>query len=60
MDVMVAMRPVLCGLDVWLIKYGAGLEAEELGVNIACRQAHQPEYRRPDPLSSTSCKRQSI
>ncbi|MQM09418.1 hypothetical protein Taro_042290 [Colocasia esculenta] len=31
-----------------------GVEAEELGVNIACRQAHQPGYRRPDPLPSTS------
>ncbi|MQM08623.1 hypothetical protein Taro_041479, partial [Colocasia esculenta] len=31
-----------------------GLEAEELGVNIVCRQAHQPGCRRPDPLPSIS------
>ncbi|MQL69763.1 hypothetical protein Taro_002087 [Colocasia esculenta] len=28
----------------------AGFEAEELGVNIVCRQAHQPGCRRPDSL----------
>ncbi|MQM03811.1 hypothetical protein Taro_036600 [Colocasia esculenta] len=38
----------------------SGLMAEELGVNITCRQAHQPGYRQPDPLPSTSCKRQSM
>ncbi|MQL89084.1 hypothetical protein Taro_021658 [Colocasia esculenta] len=37
-----------------------GIEAEELGVNIVCRQAHQPGYSRPYPLPSTSCKRQSM
>ncbi|MQM23384.1 hypothetical protein Taro_056448, partial [Colocasia esculenta] len=35
-------------------------EAEELGVNIVCRQAHQPGCRRPDPLPLTSYKRQSM
>ncbi|MQL78468.1 hypothetical protein Taro_010920 [Colocasia esculenta] len=37
-----------------------GLEAEELGVNIVCRQAHQPGCRRPDPLPLTYCMRQSM
>ncbi|MQM07992.1 hypothetical protein Taro_040838 [Colocasia esculenta] len=36
-------------------RVSAGIEAEELGVNIVCRQAHQPGYRRPYPLPSTSC-----
>ncbi|MQL87615.1 hypothetical protein Taro_020165 [Colocasia esculenta] len=37
-----------------------GFEAEELGVNIVCREAHQPGCKRPDPLPLTSCKRQSM
>ncbi|MQM10044.1 hypothetical protein Taro_042930, partial [Colocasia esculenta] len=32
----------------------AGIEAEDRGVNIVFRQAHQSGYRRPDPLPSTS------
>ncbi|MQL80238.1 hypothetical protein Taro_012667 [Colocasia esculenta] len=35
-------------------RVSAGVEAEDLGVNIVFRQAHQPGYRRPDPLPSTS------
>ncbi|MQM19511.1 hypothetical protein Taro_052517 [Colocasia esculenta] len=34
--------------------------AEELGVNIACRQAHQPRYKQLDRLPFTSYKRQSM
>ncbi|MQL77850.1 hypothetical protein Taro_010256 [Colocasia esculenta] len=41
-------------------RVSVGVVAEELGVNIDCRQVHQPGYRRPDPLPSTSCKRQSM
>ncbi|MQM11095.1 hypothetical protein Taro_043990 [Colocasia esculenta] len=37
-----------------------GCKAGELGVKIACRQAHQPRYKRLDRLPSISYKRQSM
>ncbi|MQM07645.1 hypothetical protein Taro_040483 [Colocasia esculenta] len=37
-----------------------GFKAGELGVKIACRQAHQPGYKRLDRLPSISYKRQSM
>jgi len=48
------------GMHVGSVRVSAGVEAEDLGVNIICLQVHQPGYRRPDPLPSTSYKRQSM
>ncbi|MQL83112.1 hypothetical protein Taro_015599 [Colocasia esculenta] len=44
----------------WEFAEGSVERAEELGVNIACRQAHQSRYKRLDRLPSTSYKRQSM
>ena len=46
------------GMHVGSVRVSAGVEAEDLGVNIVGRQVHQSGYRRPDPLPSTSYKQQ--